>query len=137
MDKQTIEKAAQELLDWRNKNDKMIVPRLEVHEAMKAILFMQGYPGATLERQIPEYHMKRTGRIDYMDDDSVIEVDDGPNIKSIRKLIYVKETQIIYPYWILLLQKGKRGKANRYAQKSKIPTLRIFIRNNCGSFDWI
>jgi hypothetical protein len=136
MDKQTIEKVAEELESWRNKNHRSSIPRLEVHEAIKAFLLMQGEPGARLEQRVLKYDHLRNGRFDYVDDNSVIEVDDGPDIKTIKKLVHARDVLGKQPYWILALNKGKGGKARWLSMQAKIPLFRIYIRNNCYFYEW-
>ena len=132
MDILRLETAARQLERWHKNNPNST--RLQKHETMKAILF--GLSQAILEYKILKYHDNRSGLIDYVDNDSAIEIDDGPNVKSIRKLAYIRE-QGKQVYWILILTRGLGGKARRIAMQAMIPTLRILIRSNHYSFEWI
>jgi hypothetical protein len=115
--------------------------RLARHEAMKAILFNHGLENKkhpTPEFEIAEYDgTGRKGRIDYVDTDTAIEIDDAQNAKSIRKLCYARDSMGKDVYWILILRQGRGGKGGRIAKEKGIKTVRVFARNNHFSVDWI
>lgn len=133
MDTQTIEIAVKQFEKWHTNH--LSSTRLQKHETMKAILF--GLSHAILEYRITAYHNDKNGLIDYVDRDSAIEIDDGPNEKSIRKLLYMRG-QGKQVFWILVLSRGLGGKARREAGKASIPVMRILARNNNHfSYSWI
>ena len=104
---------------------------------MKALLFMKYCPGVTLEKTIYKYDGKRNGRLDYFDNVCSIEIDDGPNIKSIRKMLFVRNEMNKEIYWILLLTSGHGGRSIHQSNKYDIPLLRIYLRNNqSGWYEW-
>ena len=113
-------------------------PRLQRHEVMKALLFKYGN-NATLEFKIPKYdpRSKRTGIIDYIDDDMAIEIDDGTNIKSILKLNYAKNAMGKKVLWILILSHGKGTSSRQRAEIWEIPILRIFAGNMPFHWEYI
>lgn len=130
--KQQIESAANKYLVWHKQNKST---RLTRHEALKAIMFWQFYPNALPEQKI-DYEPSRNGFVDIAMPGAVIEIDDGPNAKSLSKLAWCKENGYPEVFWILLLSQGRGGKATRMAEAMQIPTLRIFARNNAAWFEW-
>ena len=135
MNKQQLNGLAQRFIEWHLENRN--TTRLQKHEAIKAMLFAELKEGARLEYKITDYHNDRSGLIDYVDCNSAIEIDDGPNVKSIRKLSFARKEMGLNVFWILVLSSGKGGKSLRIARKASIPILRIFARNNRASFEWI
>lgn len=112
--------------------------RLTRHEVLKAILVGEAIASGSNplpESCIPAYgDDKRTGIVDYIDENMAIEIDDGPNTKSVRKLTFLYEQWHKDVLWILILRTGHGGKASRVAKKACIPLLRIYARCNC--FYW-
>jgi len=115
-----------EFISWHKNN--RLTTRLQKHEAMKAFLFRFGE--GLLEYPIKQYYQNRNGLIDYVDKDVAIEIDDGSNIKSLRKLDFIRKTENKSVYWILILRTGKGGKAFRLAKEYNITLIRILARNN-------
>ena len=136
MNKEQIETAAEQFKEWNNRA--FFPTRLQRHEAMKAILFNVQEPYAVLEYPIEKYDGKRKGLIDYVDYESAIEIDDGPSVKSLRKLDYIRRRDNISVFWILIISVGKGGKARRLAETYEIPTLRILARNTGFTYiEWL
>lgn len=125
MDNKYIEQFRQ----WHETNKN--TTRLQKHEAMKSILFINGLSNnPLLEYKLPGYDGKRSGYVDYVDRENAIEIDDGPNIKSIKKLVYIRETAGLKTLWLLILDHGRGGRARRLAAENKIPLVIILARNN-------
>jgi len=134
MNKEILENSIEKFISWHKEYPN--TTRLQKHEAMKAILFNQFCFGGKLEEKILTYHTTRSGLIDYVDYDTAIEIDDGPNIKSLRKLNYVRREKVLFVFWILILSTGNGGKASRLSKEFHIPTARIFARRNPDHVFW-
>lgn len=128
MDKETLQIAANRLLEWEKKFQS--TQRLERHEAMKAILFGLSDSGR-LEHQI--IMGGRKTRIDFIDDQMAVEINDSRNEKSLRKLAQIDDRSKV---WILLLTKGKGGQARHRARRYGITILRIFLKPR-SRWEWI
>lgn len=76
------------------------------------------------------------GIIDFMDNECAIEIDTSKRVKSIKKLEYARDKLGKRVLWIMILKRGKGGSARSIVEKKKIPTIRLFARNNSFSWDW-
>lgn len=124
---------------WHESNLK--ATRLQRHEVMKATLFNQGLSensNPTLEYKLTGYSVDgRSGIIDYLDMNTAIEIDDGCNEKSLKKLSFTRNEMGRYPLWILILSHGNGGRSRRIARKYGVDVLRIFARSNNYSSDFL
>jgi hypothetical protein len=136
MNRKILELAAKEFLTWHNE----IGPKtgLGCHEAMKAILFNMREKGRALEvvLEINYRGRFRKSLMDYSDPDSIIEIDDGPNIKSCTKLAQSESTQRKKIFWILINPTGK-AKLIKQIRLFEIENVMIIkTGNNCKGWKW-
>ena len=134
MDTLWIDEAIEAFADWHVLTRPNT--RLERHEAMKAFLFVN----TPHQKPRLEYRIDiegRKGLIDFVDLYTAIEIDDGPNRKSLRKLNKAGELGW-FPVWILILAKGMGGRARRTAKEAEILTVRVLARNNIEvRWEWL
>lgn len=129
-----IDKTIEEFAEWHE----WVRPntRIERHEAMKALLFVNSHQ---LTKRL-EYLIDINGRkglVDFVDNCTAIEIDDGPNKKSLRKLNKMRELGR-FPVWILILANGKGGRARAQAKKANVLTVRVMARNNTEvTWEWL
>ena len=131
MDTTWIDKAIEEFAEWHEWTRPNT--RLERHEAMKALLFVNT-PQLTVRLEYLISINGRKGLVDFVDNVRAIEIDDGPNKKSLRKLNKMRELGRL-PVWILILATGKGGRARRQAKEADVLTVRVMARNN-GKVEW-
>ena len=129
-----IDKAIEAFVDWHEWTRPNT--RLERHEAMKALLFVNT-PLRTARLEYPIEISGRKGLVDFVDGCMAREIDDGPNKKSLRKLNKMRESGM-FPVWVLILASGKGGRARRQAEEAGIKTVRVLARNNIEvRWEWL
>lgn len=126
-----VGKTYKEWLDKHYKDED--VQKLNKHEVIKSICVLVGGGIPEFKKEYRSYNSVRQGRVDYVDNDFAVEIDDAKNINAFRKLIAMEEEDGRKPLWIIHCNKNYQ----KLLKEAKTYAISVLLIRESGRYSFV